>query len=128
MDKLNMAQITSPLAPVASVPASEVSQHDVKPTAIQHEGLRSQEECVELIFERDAEVENGVYCEACLYVYNRRILFSGCSLGLRSRYEAGMLPDPPNVLINPDLDLLVKHCMTVHPTLWEDLRQRNDQT
>ncbi|KIM68919.1 hypothetical protein SCLCIDRAFT_1209134 [Scleroderma citrinum Foug A] len=111
MDKLNMAQITSPLAPVASVLGSEVSQHDVKPTAIQHEGLRSQEECVELIFERDAEVENGVYCEACL-----------------SRYEAGMLPDPPNVLINPDLDLLVKHCMTVHPTLWEDLRQRNDQT
>lgn len=111
MDKLNMAQITSSLAPVASVPVSEVDQHDLKPAVVQYEGLRSQEECVELIFERDAEVENGIYCEACL-----------------SRYEAGMIPDPPNVLVDPDLDFLIKHCMTVHPTLWEDLRQRNDQT
>ncbi|KAL4076188.1 hypothetical protein V8B97DRAFT_2001711 [Scleroderma yunnanense] len=106
-----IVQTRVPESPATSKPVPEVDQNDVKPAIVHDEGLRSNEECVHLVFEQDAEIENGVFCDACM-----------------SRYEAGMLPDPPTVLINPDFDFLVKHCMTVHPTLWEGLRHRNDVT
>lgn len=126
-DKFETAQITLPLLPVAS-PSSEVNQNGLKSAIVHQKGLRSPEECIELIFEQDTEVENGIYCEACWYVDNHHIpLYQYSWLRFRSRYDAGMLAEPPGVLINPDFDFLVKHCTTFHPTLWEDLQQRNDQ-
>ncbi|KAF9247415.1 hypothetical protein BU15DRAFT_70225 [Melanogaster broomeanus] len=73
------------------------------------ENIRSYEECVNLIFEKDADVDDGVFCGLCF-----------------DRYEAKMIPEPPDVLIQPEFDSLVKHCMTMHPTAWQDLRNRKD--
>ena len=35
-----------------------------------------------------------------------------------------MIPEPPDVLVHPDLDFLVEHCKIMHPTVWEDLRRK----
>ncbi|KAG6332166.1 hypothetical protein ID866_6925 [Astraeus odoratus] len=48
-------------------PASAVGKgndHKLSPSG--DENLRPYEECVSLIFEKDADVDNGVFCEACL--------------------------------------------------------------
>lgn len=42
---------------------------------------------------------------------------------IRDRYEAKMILEPPDVLVQPDFDFLVRHCMTMHPTVWDDLRR-----
>ncbi|KAG8218551.1 hypothetical protein J3R82DRAFT_4192 [Butyriboletus roseoflavus] len=67
----------------------------------------SYQDCVNLIFEKDADVENGVFCGLCL-----------------DRYEAKMIPEPPDILVQPDFDFLVRHCMTMHPTVWDYLRRK----
>lgn len=92
-------------------PSAVVDQQGDQPTPLSDKDLRPAEECVHMIFENDAQVENGVFCDPCL-----------------SRYEAGMLSEPPAILVNPHPDSLMNHCMTIHPTLWDDLRHRRDLT
>lgn len=45
-------------------------------------------------------------------------------LSISDRYEAKMILEPPDVLIEPNFDFLVRHCMTMHPTVWDDLRRK----
>ncbi|KIJ69964.1 hypothetical protein HYDPIDRAFT_23118 [Hydnomerulius pinastri MD-312] len=97
--------LTAPSSAVLSPTASV----ETKAAASDDESLRTYDECVYMIFEKDADVENGVFCGLCL-----------------DRYEAKMISEPPDILIQPDFDLLVKHCMTIHPTVWEDLRHPKD--
>lgn len=51
-----------------------VSSPDIKPAALENGNLRSHEECVRMIFETDAEVENGIFCGPCLFVFNQKSL------------------------------------------------------
>ncbi|KAG6378631.1 hypothetical protein JVT61DRAFT_12901 [Boletus reticuloceps] len=88
-----------------SPPAPTDPQHDHK-LSVADSNLRSYQECVNFIFEKDADVENGVFCGLCL-----------------DRHEAKMIPEPPDVLVQPDFDFLLRHCMTMHPTVWDDLRR-----
>ncbi|KAH7887546.1 hypothetical protein F5I97DRAFT_847903 [Phlebopus sp. FC_14] len=99
-----------PSSTILSPPAATADPHSQsRPAAAGEEGLRAYEECVNLIFEKDADIENGLFCGPCL-----------------DRYEAGMLQEPPDILAQPNFDQLVMHCMTLHPTIWDDLRHRRD--
>ena len=42
------------------------------------------------------------------------------------RYEFKMLPEPPEVLIDPKFENLFMHCTKEHPAIWEDLRHKRD--
>ncbi|KAI6035045.1 hypothetical protein F5J12DRAFT_790692 [Pisolithus orientalis] len=109
-DITEQVKVPHPEAPSVS-PSAVVDQTEAQPTPLGDKDLRPDEECVRMIFEKDADIENGVFCDPCL-----------------SRYEAGMLLEPPDILVNPDPDFLLKHCITIHPTLWDDLRHRRDLT
>ncbi|KAH7930685.1 hypothetical protein BV22DRAFT_46867 [Leucogyrophana mollusca] len=71
--------------------------------------LRSYEECVYMMFEEDGAVENAFYCEICY-----------------TRFEKGLLPEVPDLIVKPEFDTLLAHCMGEHPTVWEDLRHKRD--
>ncbi|KAI6163135.1 hypothetical protein EDD17DRAFT_513825 [Pisolithus thermaeus] len=66
----DVAQVTPPhpRAPSAS-PSAAVDQKGDQPTSLSDKDLRPDEECVRMIFEKDAQVENGVFCDPCLYVW-----------------------------------------------------------
>ncbi|KAG2156282.1 hypothetical protein DEU56DRAFT_766361 [Suillus clintonianus] len=87
---------TSPAQEKASVPPSG-------------DNMRSVEDCVYMIYEPDAEVANGYFCGRCL-----------------DRFESNMVPEPPDVLVNPKFEDLLIHCTKEHPTIWEDLRNKRD--
>ncbi|KAF8551484.1 hypothetical protein OG21DRAFT_1512720 [Imleria badia] len=87
-------------------PPDPTDPHNDCKLSVSDSNVRSYQECVDLIFEKDADVENGVFCGLCL-----------------DRHEAKMIPEPPDVLVQPDFDFLVRHCMTVHPAVWDDLRR-----
>ncbi|KAH0839840.1 hypothetical protein J3R83DRAFT_790 [Lanmaoa asiatica] len=91
---------------ILSPPASTDPRNDHK-LSMSSSDVRSYQDCVDLIFEKDADVENGVFCGLCL-----------------DRYEAKMILEPPDVLVQPDFDFLASHCMTMHPTVWDDLRRK----
>lgn len=42
------------------------------------------------------------------------------------RYDNKMIPEQPDVLVNPKFEDLFMHCTQEHPTIWEDLRHRRD--
>lgn len=73
------------------------------------DNLRSVEACVYLIYEQDAEVADGYFCGRCL-----------------DRFDMDMIPEQPDVLVNPKLEDLFMHCTQEHPTIWEDLRHKRD--
>ncbi|KAG2064263.1 hypothetical protein BDR04DRAFT_1235178 [Suillus decipiens] len=73
------------------------------------DNLRPVEACVYLIYEPDAEVADGYFCGRCL-----------------DRFEMGMIPEQPDVLVNPRFEDLIVHCTQEHPTIWEDLRHKRD--
>lgn len=71
--------------------------------------LRPVEACVYMIYEPDAEVAGGIFCGRCL-----------------DRFEMKMIPEQPDVLVNPKIEDLLMHCTQEHPTVWEDLRHKRD--
>lgn len=105
-------------------PLASTNPHNDHKLSESSSNIRSYQDCVNLIFEKDADVENGVFCGLCLCVS----LFATCGHMIRfsisDRHQAKMIPEPPDVLVQPDLDFLVKHCMTTHPTVWDDLRRK----
>lgn len=112
-----------PANKIPSPPASTDPHIDHK-SSVSGLEVRSYQDCVNLIFEKDADIENGVFCGLCLCVslsviYGHMIQFS-----ISDRHQAKMIPEPPDVLVQPDFDFLVKHCMTMHPTVWDDLRRK----
>ena len=58
-------------------------------------------------------------CEFLCFTCGHMIQFS-----ISDRYEAKMILEPPDILVQPDFDFLVRHCMTMHPTVWDDLRRK----
>jgi hypothetical protein len=42
------------------------------------------------------------------------------------RFEMKMIPEQPDVLVNPEFEDLLMHCTQEHPTIWEDLRHKRD--
>lgn len=73
------------------------------------DNLRPVEACVYMIYEPDAEVADGYFCGRCL-----------------DRFEMKMIPEQPDVLVNPKFEDLFMHCTQEHPTVWEDLRHKRD--
>lgn len=73
------------------------------------DNLRPVEACVYMIYEPDAEVADGYFCGRCL-----------------DRFEMKMIPEQPDVLVNPKFEDLFMHCTQEHPTIWEDLRHKRD--
>lgn len=116
VDKNPTNRIPSPLASAES--------HTDHKTSVPDSSVRSYQDCVNLIFEKDADVENGVFCGLCLSVFPfvicRRVIHPSIS----DRHQANMIPEPPDVLVQPDFDFLLSHCMTEHPTVWNDLRHK----
>jgi hypothetical protein len=53
---------------ILSPPAS-THHHDDRKLSVPDSDVRSYQDCVDLIFEKDADVENGVFCGLCLWVF-----------------------------------------------------------
>lgn len=53
---------------ILSPPASTY-HHDDRKLSVPDSDVRSYQDCVDLIFEKDADVENGVFCGLCLSVF-----------------------------------------------------------
>ncbi|KAG2369682.1 hypothetical protein BDR07DRAFT_1388100 [Suillus spraguei] len=98
---------SNPTSP-SSVTPSAAQEQTPGPSA-SGDNLRPVEACVYLIYEPDAEVANGYFCGRCL-----------------DRFEMGMIPEQPDVLVNPRFEDLIVHCTQEHPTIWEDLRHKRD--
>lgn len=97
---------SNPTSPSSITPSSAQEQTPGPPSG---DNLRSVEACVYMIYEPDAEVVDGYFCGRCL-----------------DRYDNGMIPEQPDVLVNPKFEDLFMHCTQEHPTIWEDLRHRRD--
>jgi len=69
---------------------------------------RTDVECVDLMWDEDAEVAGGMVCIAC---YNR--------------YENGLQPEP-KTYTDFTFDTLRAHCKEDHPTMWDDLQWKRD--
>ncbi|KAG9317372.1 hypothetical protein JVU11DRAFT_1571 [Chiua virens] len=80
---------------------------DDRKSSVPKSEVRSEEECVNMIFEQDAEIPNGVFCSLCF-----------------DRFQAELIPEPPDVLVQPDFNTLLTHCMTMHLAVWGELRQK----
>ncbi|KAG2155012.1 uncharacterized protein EDB93DRAFT_129267 [Suillus bovinus] len=97
---------SNPTSPSSVIPSPA---QDRIPGPSSGDNLRSVEECVYMIYEADAEVVDGYFCGRCL-----------------DRYDMGMIPEQPDVLVIPKFEDLFMHCTQEHPTIWEDLRHRRD--
>ncbi|KAG2060144.1 hypothetical protein BDR06DRAFT_1002667 [Suillus hirtellus] len=97
---------SNPTSPSSITPSPAQEQTPGPPSG---DNLRSVEACVYMIYEPDAEVVDGYFCGRCL-----------------DRYDNHMIPEQPDVLVNPKFEDLFMHCTQEHPTIWEDLRHRRD--
>ncbi|KAG2369687.1 hypothetical protein BDR07DRAFT_1604520 [Suillus spraguei] len=98
---------SNPTSP-SSVTPSAAQEQTPGPSA-SGDNLRPVEACVYLIYEPDAEVANGYFCGRCL-----------------DRFKMNLIPEEPDVLVNPRFEDLFIHCTQEHPTMWEDLRHKRD--
>ncbi|KAG2152470.1 hypothetical protein BD769DRAFT_1405360, partial [Suillus cothurnatus] len=97
---------SNPTSPNSVTPSPAQDPPGAPPSG---DNLRPVEACVYLIYEQDAEVINGYFCGRCL-----------------DRFEMKMIPEQPDVLVNPEFEDLLMHCTQEHPTIWEDLRHKRD--
>ncbi|KAG1815638.1 uncharacterized protein BJ212DRAFT_1357654 [Suillus subaureus] len=97
---------SNPTSPSSVTPSPAQETPGAPPSG---DNLRPVEACVYLIYEQDAEVVDGFFCGRCL-----------------DRFQMKMIPEPPDVLVNPKVEDLLMHCMQEHPTIWEDLRHKRD--
>jgi len=101
---------SNPTSPVSAKPPSPTPLAAEKMASPQNrDDMRSVEDCVYMIYESDAEIANAYFCGRCF-----------------DRYEFKMLPEPPEVLIDPKFENLFMHCTKEHPAIWEDLRHKRD--
>lgn len=116
---------SNPTSPISAGPSPAI---DKKAVPQRKDDTRSVEDCVFMIYEQDAEITDGYFCGRCLSV-NIRFRDSRLTtliLITSDRFEAGMLPDTPEVLICPKFEDLFMHCTKEHPAIWDDLRYKRD--
>ncbi|TFK43667.1 hypothetical protein BDQ12DRAFT_190495 [Crucibulum laeve] len=84
----------------------EEDEEDEEEIVLGPDGLRLVNDCLELLFEEDAENEEIKTCQLC-----------------QARYVQKVLLDPPKPYVSASEDELVQHCLEEHEEVWNSLRK-----